>query len=252
MRTTFFALTALALGAHDMWIEPSSFHPVAGQILAVRLRVGQDLLGDPIPRSPELIRQFTVDSAAGRKLIPGRTGADPAGLLLVTNPGLLIIGYHSNPSTVELDAATFNQYLKEEGLDSIPAIRDRSARDQFSRCAKSLVLTGPPSATQNDKALGFPLELVAERNPFLLGAQEPLPLRLIYEGKPLAGALVVAINRHNPAQKQSARTRADGRVRLSLPQSGMWMIKTVHAIPAPAGSGADWSSFWASLTFDRN
>jgi len=30
----------------------------------------------------------------------------------------------------------------------------------------------------------------------------------------------------------------------------MWMIKAVHMIPAPAGIDADWSSFWASLTFE--
>ena len=28
------------------------------------------------------------------------------------------------------------------------------------------------------------------------------------------------------------------------------MVKAVHMVPAPAGSNADWSSFWASLTFE--
>jgi hypothetical protein len=31
----------------------------------------------------------------------------------------------------------------------------------------------------------------------------------------------------------------------------MWLIKAVHMIPAPPGSNADWTSFWASLTFGR-
>ena len=30
----------------------------------------------------------------------------------------------------------------------------------------------------------------------------------------------------------------------------MWLIKAVHMIPAPAGSNAEWASFWASLTFE--
>ena len=46
-------LSAAPLAAHDMWIEPSSFIPVAGQVVGLRLRVGQDFLGDPIPRDPE-------------------------------------------------------------------------------------------------------------------------------------------------------------------------------------------------------
>ncbi len=44
------ALSRVPLFAHDMWIEPTTFSPEAGQIVGVRLRVGQDLLGDPLPR----------------------------------------------------------------------------------------------------------------------------------------------------------------------------------------------------------
>ena len=85
---------------------------------------------------------------AGRKPVVGRDGADPAGFLRVAAPGLLVIGYRSNPSAVELTADKFNQYLKEEGLDAVAALRARRnetgavARELFSRCAKSLVLSG--------------------------------------------------------------------------------------------------------------
>jgi hypothetical protein len=30
----------------------------------------------------------------------------------------------------------------------------------------------------------------------------------------------------------------------------MWLIKAVHMIPAPAGTNAEWQSYWASLTFE--
>ena len=43
-------LSAAPLAAHDMWIEPSSFVPETGKVVGLRLRVGQDFLGDPIPR----------------------------------------------------------------------------------------------------------------------------------------------------------------------------------------------------------
>src|SRR5262249_6434338 len=146
----------------------------------------------------------------------------PAGFLRVEGPGLLIVGYRSNPSFVELTPEKFNQYLKDEGLDTVAAIRARrnetgnKAREIFARCAKSLLLSGPASSTQGDRALGFTLELVAEKNPYALKAEEELPVRLTYEGRPLAGALVVAMNRLNPSEKLSARSGADGRVRFRL------------------------------------
>jgi len=245
-----------SLLGHDMWIDPTAFSPDAGQIVGVRLRVGQDLLGDPLPRDPALINQFIFEDAAGRKPLVGRDGADPAGFLRVAMPGLLVIGYRSNPSAVELTAEKFNQYLKEEGLDAVVALRARrndtaaKAREIFSRCAKSLVLSGSAKEGQGDRPLGFTLELVAEQNPYALRAGQDLPVRLTYENRPLAGALVVAMNRQNPSEKLAARTDSDGRVRFRLRAGGMWLVKAVHMVPAPAGSNADWASFWASLTFE--
>lgn len=256
MRVAAAVLSLAPLPAHDMWIEPTTFLPQPGQIVGVRLRVGQDLLGDPLPRNPELVNQFIVQDAEGRKPVVGRDGSDPAGFLRVALPGLLVVGYRSNPSSVELPAEKFNQYLKDEGLDAALALRVRRnqtgapAHELFSRCAKSLVLSGPPSEALADRRLGFALELVAERNPYLIRAGEDFPVRLTYENRPLAKALVVAMNRLNPAEKLTARTDRDGRVRFQLRSGGMWMVKAVHMLPAPAGSNADWTSYWASLTFE--
>jgi uncharacterized GH25 family protein len=249
-------LSCAPLSAHDMWIEPTSFLPDPGKIIGVRLRVGQDFLGDPLPRDPALIDQFISIDPTGRKPVYGRDGADPAGLVRLTEPGLLILGYQSRPRPIVLPAAKFNQYLKEEGLDAITQLRERrnqinsDAREIFSRHAKSLVHYGTPAGTQADRVLGFTLELVAERNPYALRAGQDFPVSLTYEGRPLPGALVVAMNRANPLAKITARTDEKGRAAFRLPQDGMWLIKAVHMIQVPGGTNADWASFWASLTFE--
>src|ERR1051325_6094088 len=100
------ALSCAPLAAHDMWIEPASFVPEAGRVIGVRLRVGQDFLGDPIPRDPELIDQFISVDSSGRKPVYGHDGGDPAGLLRVTEPGVVIVGYQSHPKPIVLPAAT--------------------------------------------------------------------------------------------------------------------------------------------------
>jgi uncharacterized GH25 family protein len=169
---------------------------------------------------------------------------------------VLILGYASNPSRVVLPAEKFNQYLKEEGLDAVLALRadqnqtNTEAHEMFSRCAKSLVLAGKPSEAHTDQRIGLPLELVAERNPYTLGAGQELPVRLTYEGRPLAGTLVVAINRLNPSAKLMARSDKTDLVRFRLADRGAWLIKAVHMIPVAPGGNAEWASFWASLTFE--
>jgi hypothetical protein len=244
-----------SLSAHDVWIEPTTFAPGLGEIVGVRLRVGDGFLGEPMPRNAALIDQFIVEDAEGRRPVVGRHGADPAGMLRAGVPGVLVVGYRSRPSLSEQTADRFDQYLREEGLEAIAALRVRRGqtgpvRELYSRCAKSLLRSGGVTSPAGDRRLGFALELVAEANPFATDASRELPVRLIYENRPLAGALVVAINRLQPTEKVSVRSDSDGRVRLRLARTGAWLIKAVHMVEAPAGAGADRVSYWASLTFE--
>ena len=252
-----FALTLLSVPAlaHDMWIEPSTFLPVPGDIVPIRLRVGQKLLGDPIPRDPQLVKDFVIEQGVeGSKVrtpVVGRDGGDPAGFVRPTS-GLAVVGYQSHPSRVDMNADKFNQYLAEEGLDAIAAERARQhltgsgARDLFTRCAKALLYTGAARGAQ-DRRLGFALELVAEKNPYETNGD--VPIRLTYQNRPLAGALVVAINRLRPDDKLTARTDAAGRVRFHFTPGGLWLVKAVHMVGAADRTRADWASYWASLTF---
>jgi uncharacterized GH25 family protein len=252
-----FALAAsVSLGAHDFWIEPTGFIADLGRVVGVKLRVGEEFRGDPVPRSEAMIGDFVVVDAGGRRQVVGRDGSDPAGLLRVTSPGLMVIGYRSRPSPVTLPADKFTQYLKEEGLESVIAARARSetsqreGREIFSRAAKSLVRSGPMTPGSGDRTLGFPIELVAERNPYQLRQGDTLPVRLTFKNAPLAGSLVIAYNQRSPYRKLRVRSDRDGRATFTIDEPGAWLVKAVHMVPAPAGSNADWESFWASLTFE--
>lgn len=221
----------------------------------MQLLVGERLIGDPVPRDSAGIQRFLAVQDRRETTVPGREGGDPAGVLRIERPGLTIVGYESRPHALELSRETFEKYLGEEGLDAVKAFAGaatsrRTARERFSRCAKALLSAGVASGEGADRALGMRLELVAGRNPYAASPGAELPFALLYEGKPLPGALVIAINRDDPSSKLAARSDANGRVTFRLPRSGMWLIKTVHMIAAPAGSGADWESFWASLTFE--
>jgi uncharacterized GH25 family protein len=242
--------------AHDMWIEPTNFAPELGRVLGLKLRVGDDFRGEPIPRNDELIERFVVVDANGQRGVVGRAGADPAGLLRVTATGPMVVGYQSRPNPVSLTGAKFTSYLKEQGLDRILALREQKSqalngvREQFIRCAKSLVRTGPAGSQPADRALGLTLELVAEADPTSLAPGQDLPVRLTYLGRALAGVRVVAVNPRNPWDRLPATSDLDGRVRFRLTEGGTWMVRAVHMIPSPARAQADWVSYWASITFD--
>lgn len=236
-------LAASAARAHDFWIEPSTFTPAAGDVVAVRLRVGEHLEGEPVPRRTGRIERFFARSAAGEHDVPGQPNRDPAGVLTVRGEGTTIVAYRSLPARTELEASKFESYLREEGLERIIDERKRrresakAGSEIYSRAAKTLVHAGGGAAT--DQALGLRLELVRSGDTF----------RVLFEGKPLQHALVVAIRRGDAANPTRVRSDASGNAAFPPLRRGEWLVKTVHMVRAPASANADWESVWASITF---
>ncbi|MFY9550254.1 MAG: DUF4198 domain-containing protein [Thermoanaerobaculia bacterium] len=253
------SLGAAPLSAHDFWIEPSSFRPQVAETVTARLWVGPHLRGEAFPRFSKLIVSFALFSDAGQTPLSGRDGDDPAGAVRIETPGLQVIGYRSRDYPVSIDAAKFEEYLREEGLETISQTRARRgetqkpAREVFSRAAKALLDAGAPEAKAAkgfDRNLGFTLELLPEKNPYAAKPGDTLSFRLLYEGKPLPGALVQALSKEQPETNVSARASRQGKVSLKLDAPGFWLVKAVHMVPAPSGVDADWQSLWASLTFE--
>ena len=152
-----------------------------------------------------------------------------------------------------LEDFVINQFLKDEGLDDIARLRaergqtDKPDRERFFRYAKTLLLTGATSSAES-RTFGFRYEIVPRSDPW---SGSPLRVQVLFDGKPLPGALVTAIHRDDPQARAYARSDPQGRATLNLPRRGVWLIKSVHMTAAPAGTNADWESSWASVTFER-
>ncbi len=236
------AITASSAAAHDFWIELSNFHPTNQELVRVYLKVGENLVGEPVVRDARQIEQFVY----GTNAVIGRDGKDPAGLFRAD--GSSAVAYRSRPTPIELNAVAFEKYLWLEGLDAVVAQRhergeaQQPGRELFSRCAKALTGWNVDSS----KALGQRFEIIPKSEPRV----GELTVELLYEGVPSSNVLVVAINKSDPEQAQRMRTDAAGLARFTISRPGFWLIKAVHMAAAENNAAADWESLWASLTFD--
>ncbi len=257
-RARLLAVAAAALAAapsvaaHDFWIEPSTFHPARGATVSVGLRVGENFIGDSVPRRRDLIETFIVRQSGRDESVTGIEGADPAGFLHADGGDTAIIAYRSRQTFIETPAAKFEDYLRREGLDGILAIRKARRKtgapglEYFARYAKSL-LTGRRASSTVTRPVGLELEIVPDSDPTVRVG--PFRGRILYYGQPLHGALVVAMPQTNPRARLTARTDEHGTFALTL-TGGIWLIKSVHMVEAGWFSRADWQSLWASLTFE--
>ena len=283
-RTLLLCLLATtATLAHEFWLQPASFRVAAGAAVSLRLLVGENFTGKAWPRPTRRLRRFVRYGPGGAAdstdLRPALLADSLAPTLTCAMPGTHLLALTSRLAYLELPAAEFTAYLREEGLGY--ALRQRQeageattkpGREAYQRCAKALVLatSGPrlPGAAADTafrRVLGLPLELVPEQNPYRLRPGAALTVRVLRHGQPVPGAQVQVWQVSAPDSKPTAGpavthfatfSNAQGRVLLRLAGAGPYLLATVrmeNALPALTLPGStarpDWLSTWATLTF---
>lgn len=257
---TALALPGLAL-AHDFWIQPNAFWLAPGGTTTMSILVGHGSF-----RSKSLIEanritrfdRFGPDGHSDRRA-ELRLGSATADTTLHFGPaGEYMFALATNATASELPGLRFTDYLKAEGLTPALTLRaqagttDAPGRELYSRRAKALIQVGSGGkasaiATQR---IGLSLELVLERDPYALPAGADLPVRVFFEGKPLAGGTVKLNNLDFDERPLATRiTDGAGRALFRVPRIGNWQLNVVWTKPITGNPKADFETTFSSLTF---
>ena len=264
LATAFLMLVASAAGAHEFWLTPTRYLLKAHAASDIGAVAGTGFRGETMPYSSLRCVRWTARTdrtldlarvAGNGEMIWTRFApADDRGALLA---------FESTFTPIELPAPEFNAYLKLEGLDGPLAARGQTAapgRERYRRCAKTW-LAGS-DAVRATRPVGLPLEIVPQSSP---GTTLSLRVRVLAEGRPLAGALVRAWRTpldasglpRDPAVRDSVgpawqgRSDARGEAVVPVTNAGEWIVSCVRMVPCGDRAVADWESSWASLTFVR-
>lgn len=247
-------LTAAAANAHDFWIDPDTYTPAEGEQVVIELREGEFLKGDTLPYIDGWFADFTVVDGDGRNPVSSMTGNDPAATLSATR-GQTLLGYKSIRAFVELDAAKFNAYLEDEGIEFLREERralgedNAPAPEYFVRCAKALLQSTTEGARIYDTWLGYTLEITPLSDPYQTGQGDDLEFEVRFRNKPVEGLLVQAFTQENPQAIQKVRTDKQGRATITLTETGTWMVKATNIQRIIGDPKARWQSWWANYLF---
>ncbi|MCJ8053251.1 DUF4198 domain-containing protein [Shinella curvata] len=92
------------------------------------------------------------------------------------------------------------------------------------------------------------LQIVPLDNPIGRKAGDPIRLRVLHDGKPLAGA-VVTLDYVNQASLKSEPTDADGEVVVAIRNDGLNVLAVDHSVPLENDQKADQIGYTATLSF---
>jgi uncharacterized GH25 family protein len=252
-------LTAPA-AAHEFWIEPKAYRVAPGAEIVADLKVGQNFKGDAYPYLKNRFVSFTVADQAGARAVTGDEGDVPAATIRTQDTGLKVLSYLATAHRLDFDTwEDFVSYVEQEGLGWVTeahkrrGLPDRGFAEEYVRCAKALVQVGPPSPAHQDRAVGMPLELIADQNPYADPNLVELPVILLWQGKPIGDiqlTIFQVTGGGGAATRTTLRTNAAGKATVSLRGGGTFLLNAVHMQATPPDRDAKWESHWASLTFE--
>jgi uncharacterized GH25 family protein len=240
--------------AHDYWLQADKFHLSAGESLLVHLNLGEDLTVQEEKahqaerterfelRLKDDVRDLAAATPDGHKPVFGET---------LSTEGAFLFTLVRSAAQVELPAAEFAQYLEHEGIHGVHGQR-ATERERYWRFLKLLGRVGPDNETDlHHRFTGAQFEIVLLQNPFTLTTGDEQIVQLLFETKPLADATVFALHREPEGSltKLSATTDSRGVARFTLPQPGMWLIRSVYLRPCKGCKDVDWESFWTAYSF---
>ncbi len=253
--SVLICLTASAALAHDTWLLPPSMAVAPGSAVTLDMTSGMAFPDTETAVKPDRLAAARCRLAGKVVDISGPTLAKKSLRLRVRaeSPGVATIWAESKPRTLDLEPAEVKEYLEEIGAtetagkdwENLP--EPRKWRETYTKHAKTFLRVGNP---ENDgswaEPTGMTLEIIPEKNPTVLFAGEDFSVRLLRDGRPLAG-LSVGIVAAGQKTGRMQKTDAEGRATFHLDRAGWFLLRAVQ-IASPAHPGGEWVSQFATLT----
>ena len=254
-------LLALAAGvwgapaaAHEFWLTPSADRAAPGDTITIRAWSGIGLAGEALPYVPERVARFELHAARRFDLATLSAAGDSVfARFVAADSGGALVTYQSHFNFLETSGPAFDRYLEEDGLDAARRARAGNAgpgREHYARCCKTWIAGSDVERWREPRGLTY--EIVPLDDP---QHNTRLRIQVLFEGRPLRGALVrawSAAGDSSTATLPVCAVRSDslGLATLDVGRPGAWLVSTVHMRPSSA-RGVDWESWWSSLTFRR-
>jgi uncharacterized GH25 family protein len=259
-RYTALALLMLLVSvvtAHEFWMQPLKFIYSIGEKAKINIVVGENFMGSPIDLKRERIEKLEHHRVSGFSDLKATTveGKKDHLELELKEEGTQVIAMQTMQTYIEMEADTFNAYLKEDGLDEAYAARekagnlDKPGREFYARYTKLLLQVGAKKDDTYKKPIGFPIEIIPEKNPYTVKPGESIRFKILWNKKPLFGARVKVWNRKEGLTTlQNIYTEQNGTIETRISSKGSWMVSVVYMVPSNDPK-AEWRSYWGSLVF---
>jgi len=247
---TFFASTAFG---HNLWLNPETHYPETDRSVEIGIGWGHEFPEDRTDESvrDDLVHKISAIDPDGQEIDLERKSPERY-LLAVDKPGVYVVTAQTRPG-----AFTMTPEGRKWG--------DKTEVDRAIRCvayrivAQTVIIAGSGEA-EFSAGSPLPLSIKLLADPSALEKGDELPVQLLFEGEPLGNTDLKAKyagygheeddhgHGHGDYPVETA-TDAQGKARLSLTESGYWIVLVSHRPPYPDKDVCDEYMYNLAFTF---
>lgn len=252
----------LPVFGHDLFLKLDSFFVAVNEKVSIKILNGS-FQGSEGAVSFARLKDVSVVSPNGERTNSKETDftKDDKTAFLNLQPseaGNYIVGLSTMPREIDLKAKDFNEYLTEDGIPDTLAERKRKkeltkhVRERYSKHVKTIFQVGDKQTDNFKTALGYPVEIVPQANPYSLKSGDSFEFQCLKDGKPLVNQFVMT-GRENANGKliigENVRTDRKGMAKIRLVGAGKWYVKFIN-MTRLKDTKLNYESKWATLTFE--
>lgn len=225
--TCLFAYSGL-VGAHDLWLNIDDHYPEVGEKTNAKVVFGHNYPYYDILLSSEDLTEFCYLSPLGEKTKITKTWEEIKGQS------------YGKPAGARVGEVS----LKQEGTYVVASSRKRKGDREHvpsEKYAKSIITVGKGNENVS-KTLGHRIEIVPLKNPSEVKAGDSIPVKILFEGKPLSTYIYATYAGYYSEDEPFpvfTKSNEKGVAHVKISEPGIWMVVCNHKV-----------DFSASLTFE--
>jgi nickel transport protein len=219
--------------AHDTWIEKRN-----GDLLVLRGHGGAVEAYDPT-----LVKEAKAVDAKGQPLeVEIVNNKENASLSPKGSPVVVAALYDSGYWLKTTDG--WKKATKREGQSKYSIVESMKSKQWCKNFASS--------SDECLKPVGQRFEVVPQKDPTTLRAGDEFSVKVIFDGKPLEGAIITTGGAHTSDTKDVLKTDKDGVANVTIEKSGPQLVKASYKTAINDDPDADVLSVASTITFNTN
>jgi uncharacterized GH25 family protein len=259
-KLTYLLILLLVLPAlaHEFWLEPQQYIFSRTDEINIRFRVGESFTGNNWKGNREKVNELKIYYS---DIVDDLSDAisDEEGDSLqfsIHEEGTAVVVFNNINSFIELEAATFNSYLLEDGLQSAIDYRkqhnetDSVGREFYQRSVKTIVQVGALKTPVYKKKTTLPVDIIPLSHPYQLKNGDSLTVKVLFKDESLINTkLRVWHKLMGRVITSSLLSNEKGEISFPVSTTGEWMVSCVTMIRLTDDPKAQWQSYWGSVTW---